>query len=262
MYQDQCQPYFVGIGAPVPANSPGTVQPMPGTGPQPAHPQLWPGGIGITDRTASPESSSCPPCFCCTQPLWFGDAQGKVIGNKSHASYCHWCTWKMNDADALGVPLSMEGKQCCGIETCYESELHMSEPTGPGMKRPIGKVIMRLPCCVCGDAEMALAKDAEGTPVFSRVEQVCCPDIKYWSGNFCGWQEYNWPVYDAKSGKAAGPLTYITYRFHACQCCYPTWVGVRHWPPGITPDHQKLLLGMAVCRWWRAEKQQNDNNNS
>ncbi len=234
---------------------------MPMQSMAPIQPQLWPAGVGITDRSvagaADAEKCSCPPIWCClTRPVWFHDAE-YTRGSDKQASqrFGCCCGWKIDDADVLGQKMSFEGKECCGIDSCWEPEIHIKSG---GVA--IGKAVMVLPCsCSCGEIDMCFVSDARGNKKYVRRENICMPMYLYWSGDFCGWQSYRWPVFPAGAPSVSAtrqpmPIAHITYRFHACTICHPTWVGIEQMPD-VPPEDQKLLVGMALCRWWRSEAQ-------
>ena len=144
-----------------------------------------------------------------------------------------------------------------------EPEIHISENG-----REIGKAVMLLPCsCTFGEVDMCVVKDASGNPRYVRKENMCCPQYRYWSGDWCGFQQYRWPIHPANTTVKTGynsAFGHIMFRYHACFLCHPIQVGIdgndmRNM--NVPPDDQKLLIGMALCRW-RAEQDQKQDGDS
>lgn len=212
-------------------------------------PALWPNGIGITTGPTSETECSCQPMGCCSVPLWYTDPQRQYLSQKTAMTpvQCSSTAWNVN-ADVFGAPLRFWGERpCCSCERL----VHVEEA---GV--PIGKVVMYQPCS-CGEAVLAEAFDEQGVSRFRRTENTCSP-ASHRSGDVCcGWFEYNWPIYSATSPQPV----HLTYRQHVCACCYPTWVGFRRWPAGVTANDQKLLLAMAHARYWRIQAERNTNGN-
>jgi hypothetical protein len=234
----------------------------PQMGSMPGFAGIWPQGVGITDREfQNPDDCSCPPmCYCWTRPIWFASSDLKTRSPQAgwRPNIC-MPGWWIRDADVLGQKISFEGREVCGVETCYEPEVHVYDSSAGGEPRKVGHIIMKMPCCACSETEMALAKDARGTPRFARIEHPCCPAMRYLRkvDNECiGWWEYQWPVKSMQMPKTAPPIAQIVYRFHYCFVCHPIWVGFRQIPGSLGPDDQKLLLGMAIVRLWRSEQEQ------
>lgn len=228
---------------------------------------LWPQGVGVTDREFdNPDDCSCPPCYCWTKPIWFASSD-----MKHRSAQAGWrpnvCRpgFTISNADVLGQRMDFEGKEVCGVETCYEPELHVYDSSG-GQQRKVGHIIMKMPicnACSCSEIDLAVAKDANGVELFARQENPWCPEARYlrkMDYDCCGYWEYQWPIRSKKFSRNAPPVGQIIYRFHYCFMCHPIWVGFRQIPGIMSPDDQKLLLGLAIVRLWRAEKEAAEEN--
>jgi hypothetical protein len=114
-------------------------------------------------------------------------------------------------------------------------------------------------CCLCCDARDQVVSetiDAHGNRRFARVQPRHLGAVAaMWSGDCCGYQEINWPIYADRHATTA-PVTHLTWRYHACQVCYPTWVGFKSCPLGASNEDKRLLALMAVGEMWEVQRRQ------
>lgn len=230
----------------------------------------WNHGIGITNRHTGDDECSCPGCresgccaYCCGLPLYFSDEKGDKVGQESTMRSGWCCGWRIEEADALGVPMSFEGEACGdGVYGCCQPQVKVYAGHEGSDRRYVGRAQRVCHCCGCCDEDMARAYDENDKLVFRRVQNVSCCANKYRKGGYCScWccacsDEFDWPVRDVATDRDS-----LAIRERACCCpcpCYGWFVGVPKWPAAsegqreLSDNHKMLMLGMVLTKWWRS----------
>lgn len=245
--QQQQQPYPVQMGG---GNVVSSVAPsQPAEPPAPTYPLLWPNGVGWTTRDLSDgkDPYSCRPfCGCCLLPFQFHDKDLVMHGELGSRSVA--CRgWTIENADLIGKRFNFElkaGPFCCSdqVDVLENGDL-------------ISKTVIKSPCNPsswgCEVEDIVTVSDASGKERFARRDSVCCQKNfgRYSSNGTFGFRTLRHPFYPANSTvklSLARATGFITYRHHVCQPCYLQFVGFDEVPNTLTPQEQKMILGLIM----------------